>query len=127
MAAAVEHRCAYRQPVRLQAFLRSSARGRLPARIVNLSGGGLYVELERDDPPPAICAMVDVVVSTPGGADSFRWPAMVVHRSERGVGLMFDRSRVNEVRRLLHGETTGRLEPMADRSPAAGAGEAVAG
>lgn len=106
MAAAVEHRCAWRQPVQIHAILISPARGPLPAMVTNLSGGGLYAELERDERPPGVCAMVDVVVA--GGPDSFRWPAMVVHREGCGVGLMFDHSHAADVYRLLRGGGASR-------------------
>lgn len=99
---AVEHRCGARQPVMLDALLKSSVQGVIPCRVVNLGAGGMYAELDEAFVPP-VCAVVQVFLGLPGARipEALRVSAMVVHRNGRGVGLMFDRSRAREIRGLL--------------------------
>lgn len=119
----VEHRCGPRQPVSFEAILHSPVRGDLRCQIRNLSAGGLYAELGDGEPPLGPCALVDVLLALPGSRvpRTYRWPAMVVYRRARGMGLMFDRPRGTEVAAALaissrQAAARGRSQPPGHRS-----------
>jgi hypothetical protein len=63
---------------------------RIPGRIRNISLGGVFVELGARR--PALNAIVDLSFSVPlnGGSHPCRISAMVVQRTDRGVGVMFE-------------------------------------
>ena len=86
----MEHRCNVRHPVSLDTVIRSRTGDRIPGRIKNISLGGVFIEagLQR----PALNTRVELSFSLPlnGGSHPCRIAAMVVQRTRRGVGLMFE-------------------------------------
>ena len=113
----------------LDALRKSTARGVVRCRVVNLGAGGMYAEMD-GAPAPPVCAVVQVFLGLPGARvpETLRVSAMVVHRNERGIGLMFDRSRAKEIGTLLRSGLQSGLQSgnaqsrTCDSSPSASLG-----
>ena len=122
----MEHRCNTRRPVVLEALIECRGLGRVPGRIRNISLGGVFVETGRQR--PAMNSIVDLCFSVPyrGGGYRCRISAMVVHRIEGGIGLMFEdlSPQIERVLRAVIDAGTGpsryRLPVYADRGATAG-------
>jgi len=86
----MEHRCNRRQAVSLDANVQCRRLGRMVGRIRNIGLGGLFIETGWRR--PALNTIVELLFSIPleGELCPCRIRALVVHRSERGVGLMFE-------------------------------------
>ena len=97
----MEHRCGIRHPLCAAVTLHPRRLGAVAGRIREASISGMFVETA----PELFCdnAVVDVEVILPGvsALRTFRWQAMVVRRTENGLGLMFDRLRPPAISRLL--------------------------
>lgn len=111
----MEHRCSVRRPIGIQLLLYKDG---LPVQIGicrNLGLGGLFIETGGYDWRKNECLEVELMGYN--GKPAMRLPAVVVHYSERGAGLMFD-TVSSEQRRILRGWLfSGRHE----RSTGAGA------
>jgi hypothetical protein len=86
----VEHRCNARRPVSLDAVVGSRALGRITCRVRNISLGGVLVEIPRLK--PAVNSIVELSFAVPldEANQCCRVVAIVVHHTERRVGLMFE-------------------------------------
>jgi hypothetical protein len=96
----MEHRCSLRKPIELQLLLYKHG---LPVKIGicrNLGLGGLFVETGRYEWREMEALQVELVGYN--GKPSMRLPAVLIHHSERGAGLMFD-AVSSEQRRVLCG------------------------
>lgn len=82
----MNHRCSERTDTSVPALLRVRG-GWLPAKIRNVSEGGMYVEMTNRQSIPSYV----VVGVKPAGSRRDRlqeFPAMVIHRQGNGIGLM---------------------------------------
>ncbi len=86
----MEHRCNVRRPVSLDAVVESRALGRIPCRVRNIGLGGVFVETPRLKPAVNSIVELSFVAPLDGTSQCCRMLAIVVHHTERGVGLMFE-------------------------------------
>jgi hypothetical protein len=84
----MEHRLGRRVPVRIPVGLRLSNRAQTTGTALDLGRGGMFVRTAAE--APANCCL-DVLMRLPEteGEAVVRVPAMVIHRSKTGLGLMF--------------------------------------
>ena len=103
----MEHRYGTRYPVEGIVTIAAPGIGEMPARLRDASISGMAVELA--DAPFCCNTVVDVEMTLPGDADLriYRWQAMVIRRTETGMGLMFDRLRPPAITRLLASAADG--------------------
>lgn len=98
----MEHRCGTRQAVSAAVTLYPHDCEPVLGRIQEASISGMFVATA----PHLFCenGVIDVEVTVPGTAAlrTYRWQAMVVRRTENGLGLMFDRVRPPAIAHLLH-------------------------
>lgn len=101
--ARMEHRCGARHPLDAQVFLRPQHFDAVRGCIREASISGMFVNVE----PELFCenSVIDVEVTLPGVASlrTYHWQAMVVRRTDSGLGLMFDHLRPPAISRLLAG------------------------
>ncbi len=85
----MEHRNYQRKDVWVDARVWLRTGEVIPACIVNVGGEGAFVEVDNLADSP--CHRIEVEFSAPNGEDvtRYRWPALVVHRSAQGVGVLF--------------------------------------
>jgi hypothetical protein len=96
----MEHRCSVRRPIEFQVLLYKHG---LPVQTGisrNLGMGGVFVEAAGYDWQKNEYLEVEVIGAN--GKPLLRLPAVVVHYSGRGAGLMFD-AVSTEQRRILRG------------------------
>ncbi len=86
----LEHRCARRYALSLPVRLRSVALGELRGVARDLSTGGMFVAVAADTFAPCSVVEVDLPLPATHRERKLRCSAIVVHRQENGVGLMFD-------------------------------------
>jgi hypothetical protein len=107
----MEHRCGARHPIDGTVLLSGPGLEPKPARLVEASISGMYVAV----PPQGYCcnSVIDVEMTLPGdvGLRTFRWQAMVIRKTETGMGLMFDRLRPAAITRLLDTAAAGMPLP----------------
>lgn len=82
----MNHRCSERRFTAMPALLRTYG-GLIPAVIRNVSAGGLYVETANHLPDRS-SLVVRVRLGTRGDSSCHEFPAMVIHRENKGAGLM---------------------------------------
>jgi len=96
----MEHRCSVRKPIEFQLLLYKHGLPVQTGICRNLGLGGLFVETggygwRKNE-------YLEVEIIGYNGKPAMRLPAVVVHHSERGAGLMFD-ALSSEQRRILYG------------------------
>ena len=107
----MEHRCGARHAIDGTVLLIAPGLEPVPARLLEASISGMFVAVT---PGPFCCNSVIVVEMTlPGdvGLRTFRWQAMVIRKTETGMGLMFDRVRPAAITRLLDTAAAGMPLP----------------
>lgn len=127
----MEHRCGERVAITVPALVGIYAGGWVPSTIRNVSAGGLFIETSA-----RVFRNAFLVISThlncPDTMRRYRFPALVVHRCDDGVGLMFAESQelmveavrdLKEVGAELYQRRYARLARMTPRP----AGRANAG
>lgn len=97
----MEHRCGIRRAFAANVTLRPCGLVAVPGRIRNASISGMFVEA--DAGLFADNSVIEVEATLPGTSSlrTFRWQALVVRRTEGGIGLMFDHLRPPAISRLL--------------------------
>ena len=89
----MEHRCGIRHAVRAPVILHVAGRAPVRAFTREVSISGMFIEL----PKATACGhgVIEVEATLPASAGlrTYRWQAMVIRRTDLGVGLMFDRLR----------------------------------
>lgn len=85
----MEHRNGPREPVEWETIIRVPEGAPLNGRARDYSNGGLFVELPPHTLPVNTLITVSAVRSDGVDVRVEHWPAVVVHRSLTGVGLMF--------------------------------------
>ena len=96
----MEHRCSVRRPIEFQLMLYKHGLPVQTGICRNLGLGGLFVEADGYDWRKNEYLEVEVIGAS--GKPLIRLPAVVVHHSVRGAGLMFD-AVSTEQRRILRG------------------------
>jgi len=96
----MEHRCSVRKSIECQLLLYKHGLPVQTGICRNLAFGGLFIEI-------GSCGWrkneyLEVEIIGYNGKPTMRLPAVVVHHSERGAGLMFD-AVSSEQHRILHG------------------------
>lgn len=86
----MEHRCNARRPVSLDAVFESRALGRITCRVRDIGLGGVLVETSRLRPALNSIVALSFAVPVDGVSQWCRVLAIVVHHTDRGVGLMFE-------------------------------------
>ena len=97
----MDHRCGSRHPLDAAVNLYPRPSLAVRGRIREASISGMFVEA-----PSGLFtsrSLVEVEVTVPGGPAlrTYRWQAMVVRRTDHGIGLLFDRLRPPAIARLL--------------------------
>jgi hypothetical protein len=97
----MEHRCGTRHPLEARVTLYARDERSTIAHVREASISGMYVEVLGHE--PGLSGVIDVEMTVPGpaGLRTYRWQAMVVRRTETGLGLMFDRVRPPAIVRIL--------------------------
>lgn len=97
----MEHRLGIRHPVSVATALypRESAPVIGLAREVSISG--MFVEAPAQGLTTSSLIEVEISLQSNGEARTFRWLAMVIRKTDAGVGLMFDRLRPPAIMRVL--------------------------
>jgi hypothetical protein len=114
----MEHRCGSRHRIAGTVTLQAAGVGAYPARLVEASISGMFVETAVE--APFCCnSVIDIEMTLPGEAAlrTYRWQAMVIRKSGTGLGLMFDRLRPPAITRLMESAAAGM--PLPARTPAA--------
>ena len=96
----MEHRCSVRKPIECQLLLYKHGLPVQTGFCRNLGLGGLFIEIGSCEWRKNEYLEVEIIGYN--GKPSMRLPAVVVHHSERGAGLMFD-AVSSEQHRILHG------------------------
>ncbi len=118
----MDHRYNSRRPIFLDAVIESRALGRIPCRVKNIGLGGVFLEIPRVK--PALNSVVELSLSVPLNGTSCRCQmfGIVVHQTERGVGLMFeelspaDKAAVKSLAESAPGRFTHKLPIYAGRT-----------
>jgi len=84
----MEHRCSVRKPIEFQLLLYKHGLPVQTGICRNLGLGGLFIETVSCEWRKNECLEVEIIEYN--GKPAMRLPAVVVHHSERGAGLMFD-------------------------------------
>lgn len=98
----MEHRSGARTSLNLEARIHLSRRGTVPARVRDISMGGMRVNAAGHF---RVHQQVVVEFAFPRDDHCRRWRAAIVYVGADGIGLMFDGLRLNELatlRKLLH-------------------------
>ncbi|MCF7983670.1 MAG: PilZ domain-containing protein [Thiohalocapsa sp.] len=105
----MEHRWHPRFPLSIPVTLHFNDGACARGEAVNISQGGIFIATLTC---PARAGCVDVRLTVPLSSDrvSVRLPAMIVHRDERGLGLMF-RSLDAQAQKTLRHLTCAELDP----------------
>lgn len=97
----MEHRLGTRRAVATAVLLHRPEAAAVAGRTREVSVSGMFVETA----PQAFAAnsVIDVELTLPAstGLRTYRWKAMVIRKTEAGLGLMFDRLRPPAISRLL--------------------------
>ena len=101
----MEHRCSVRKPIEFQLLLYKHGLPVQSGISRNLGLGGMFINTGTY--PWRKNEYLEVEILASDGNPGMRLPAVVVHHSERGAGLMFD-AISNEQRRLLRGWLFGK-------------------
>ena len=83
----MEHRCSVRKPIELQLLMYRHGLPVQMGRCRNLGHGGLFIETRGYQWRKKDYLVVEIIGKK--GQPLVRLPAMVVHRSSRGAGLVF--------------------------------------
>lgn len=121
----MEHRCSVRKPFNLQLLIYKNGLPVQSGVSRNLGLGGVYVEVGGCEWRKHECLEIEFL---DGGKGGMRLPAVVVHQSAQGVGLMFDGisgEQRRALRVLLFAKESGGMGPARD-DPAADKSRAVA-
>lgn len=108
----MEHRCGTRHRVEGELTLRAHGGSAITtARLVEASISGMFIAAPAA--PFACNAVIDVEMTLPGDSSlrTYRWQAMVIRKTERGVGLMFDRLRPHAINWLIASAEAGMPLP----------------
>jgi len=123
----MEHRCGARHPLTATVTLYSREGEFVRARMSEVSISGMFVET----PAEMFClnSVIDLEMTVPGtaGLRTYRWKAMVIRKTDHGVGLMFDHVRPPAIVRLMASAEAGlsavaasnvvAVRPSAGKSP----------
>lgn len=105
----MEHRCGSRHPLSgvVMVYARDGSSARTVLREASISG--MFVEAS----PQLFCcnSVVDIEMTLPGtaGLRTYRWKAMVIRKTEQGIGLMFDQVRPPAITRLMASAEAGLI------------------
>jgi hypothetical protein len=89
----MEHRRASRHAIRTSVVLHPRGVPPVFSSTVDISISGMFVTAEPKLFTPNSIIDVEVTLPAAAGLRTYRWPAMVIRKTEAGVGLMFDRVR----------------------------------
>ena len=87
----MEHRYSKRMPVHISSWIHARAMDDFPARIKNIGYDGALIESESVVFPMGATVELEFMLNADGRKNRFRLPAMVIHCSADGMGLMFRR------------------------------------
>lgn len=96
----MEHRCSVRKPIEFQLLLYKHGLPVQTGICRNLGLGGLFIEIGSREWRKNEYLEVEIIGYN--GKPAMRLPAVVIHHSERGAGLMFAAVSI-EQHRILHG------------------------
>ncbi|MGF1548728.1 MAG: hypothetical protein ACFCUG_15535 [Thiotrichales bacterium] len=85
----MEHRNYQRKSVRAAAWVRCHDGNSIPACMLNVGGEGAFLEVEGMQSRYQNHIEIEFPVTIDGVVQEVRWPALVIHRSPRGVGVLF--------------------------------------
>lgn len=114
----MEHRCSIRKPVAMRVLIYKHGLPVQGGQVRDLGMGGMFIETEGDK----WSRNEFLEVEFGAGGCLLRLPALVVHRRDHGIGLMFDTVTASQ-RQQLRALLFGRRERQA---PAAGQPRQVA-
>lgn len=97
----MEHRCGTRHALDAAVTLHARGVGAVAGRIREASISGMFVEAPPELFAPRGVIDVEVTLAGPVALRTYRWQAMVVRRTAKGLGLLFDRLRPPAISRLL--------------------------
>ena len=86
----MEHRCNVRKPLSLDVLIEHQGLGLVSARTLDISLGGMYIHTGRVRLPSNSIVHISFSLGTDFLSDSYKAKAMVVHKCDTGVGVMFD-------------------------------------
>lgn len=85
----MEHRLSERRPMTLDVLIFHQGLPMGRGRTRNIGREGMFIETEITDFPEGTTLDVEVDVDTGQGEQRVRLPALVIHRNDEGIGLMF--------------------------------------
>ncbi|MGF1644149.1 MAG: PilZ domain-containing protein [Thiotrichales bacterium] len=85
----MEHRYSQRRPARAAVRIRCRDGETIPARIINVSGEGAFLETAGMEFRQIAHLEVEIPTWRDAAWHRVCWPALVIHRSHRGVGVCF--------------------------------------
>jgi hypothetical protein len=112
----MEHRCSARKPFKFQLLIYKNGLPVQSGVSRNLGLGGVYVEVGGCEWRKHECLEIEFLDA---GRAGMRLPAVVVHQSSQGVGLMFDgisAEQRRELRVLLFSDESGTTRPARDET-----------
>jgi len=116
----MEHRCSVRKPFEFQLLIYKNGLPVQSSVSRNLGLGGVYIKAGTSEWRKNECLEIEFLGC---GKSGMRLPAVVVHQSAQGVGLMFDgisSEQRRELRVLLFSAEHDRESPVTDASVASG-------
>lgn len=100
----MEHRIGTRHPVAVEIVLHPMGKVPLVGCTREVSISGMFVEAPPQHLPLHSLVELELTLPVALSPRTFRWQAMVIRRTDNGVGLMFDRLRPPAITRLLANE-----------------------
>lgn len=104
----MEHRWSVRKPHQCSVIVDCPRGGLAAAQLRNIGIGGMFVETDKTDLPLNALVTVAFALGHDGSREEFCLPAMVVHRTEDGAGIMFlepEAETLQTLRRALNAVT----------------------
>jgi PilZ domain len=105
----MEHRWSVRKPHQCSVIVDCPRGGLAAAQLHNIGVGGMFVDIGKLDLPLNALVTVAFALGHDGSREEFCLPAMVVHRTDNGAGIMFLESEPDTLqilRRALNAATS---------------------
>ena len=108
----MEHRWSVRKPHQCSVIVDCPRGGLAATQLRNIGIGGMFVETGKVDLPLNALVSVAFTLSRDDNRDEFCLPALVVHRTDSGAGVMFLESELDMLRTLRRAlQVTASLTP----------------
>jgi len=107
-AAAMEHRHAKREPIDVETLVYRQGLPVAWGRALNIGAGGAFIQFRNTMTMNSRYLEVEFTATIAGRNRKYRAQAVVIHRSQTGIGIMFDvhdRSVFQGIRTLVDGES----------------------